>query len=866
MATVTIARNATTAKLVNASADIKALVSNALSYTPAGAQFSEAFQNHRWDGRSSFFSHSKATFPAGFTRAIVSTLKKSGHRVSIVAKDLPKPLGAVRPNINEFGYTDEYSYQPETVDKLVERGGMIAQIATGGGKCLGRDTTILMYDGTIKMVQDVIVGDILMGPDSKPRHVLSTVADFGKLYRVTPNKGDSYVVNDAHILSLKKTSRGHRGLKRDGEKYPKGEIVNINVEDFISETKTFRHIHKGWRTGVDFSNTESLSVDPYFVGLLLGDGSINGRVSLTTADSEMIAEVDRQAAIWNLSVRSYGKSGSNNKARTYYITGDRFPRSNNPLTDALRALGLGYGCKFIPHSYLTGSRFDRLEMLAGIIDTDGYYDDKCFYVTLKEERLLDDVIYLSRSLGFSAYKKKVKKTCCNNGKVGDYFSTVISGNLDLIPVRLERRKANPRLQKKDPLVVGISVESIGYGEYFGFEIDGDHLFMLGDFTVTHNTAIAAIAIARIKRPTLFITTRGVLLYQMKDALEKSFKYRALNGEPDMAGVQIGVIGDGIWSPKKVTVAMVQTLAAKLKDPDPFSTPAEQRRQLAIQERVKKLLSRFEMVILEEAHEASGESYYGIMKACVNAHYRLALTATPFMKDDVESNMRLMACVGPIGIKVTEKELIDKGILAKPIFKYIDNPKSLKLFKGTSWRRAYKLGITDCKFRNGIIVSQAKIMKGVGLTGIVLVQHTSHGETLKTMLTQAGLKVEYMRGSSSQEARTKSLNRLGAGLIDVLIGTTVLDVGVDVPSVGYVILGGGGKAEVNLRQRIGRILRRKKVGPNIAFVFDFMDSHNQHTRDHARERRYIVENTPGFGENILADGKNFDFSIFKKLAV
>lgn len=75
----------------------------------------------------------------------------------------------------------------------------------------------------------------------------------------------------------------------------------------------------------------------------------------------------------------------------------------------------------------------------------------------------------------------------------------------------------------------------------------------------------------------------------------------------------------------------------------------------------QLLDIFGLVILEEAHKVSGNSYSEILKHCKNAHYRMALTAMPFMKDDEESNMLRMACSGPIAIKVPETTLIDRGI-------------------------------------------------------------------------------------------------------------------------------------------------------------------------------------------------------------
>lgn len=76
---------------------------------------------------------------------------------------------------------------------------------TGAGKCLGHGTPVLLADGSIVPVQDIRAGDALMGPDGKPRTVLSVATGREMLYRVTPNKGDPYVVNASHILSLRKT-------------------------------------------------------------------------------------------------------------------------------------------------------------------------------------------------------------------------------------------------------------------------------------------------------------------------------------------------------------------------------------------------------------------------------------------------------------------------------------------------------------------------------------------------------------------------------------------------------------------------------------------------------------------------------------
>lgn len=418
--------------------------------------------------------------------------------------------------------------------------------------------------------------------------------------------------------------------------------------------------------------------------------------------------------------------------------------------------------------------------------------------------------------------------------------------------------------------------------------------------------IARLAAKKIRRPTLFITTRGVLMHQMKEGFEED-------------GWTVGVIGDGEWSPVRgINVAMVQTLVARLaegsveielkgmierraraEEQEKLNLKASMKtsgaklpqihamleklerrqeserqsdedlakeataraaRQAAIRAKTIRFLEMIELVIGEEAHEAGGNSYYDILRHCKQAHYRLALTATPFMRDDAEDNMRLMAAFGPILIQVSEKELIDKGILARPYFKFVDLPAPKRLFKTTPYQRAYTVGIVENSLRNDRIVEEASKAVAAGLPVMLLIQRTSHGTIIADALREAGLKVAFLKGADNQKSRKNALAALKDGRIQVLIGTTILDVGVDVPAVGMVILAGGGKAEVALRQRIGRGLRAKKTGANVAFIVDFVDAHNSHLRDHARQRRSIVEGTPGFDVNILGPRADFPWAL------
>lgn len=428
--------------------------------------------------------------------------------------------------------------------------------------------------------------------------------------------------------------------------------------------------------------------------------------------------------------------------------------------------------------------------------------------------------------------------------------------------------------------------------------------------------IAKLLYARIRRPTLFLTTRSLLMYQMKASFENDMGVEcSVLGDGQFGHTVVGADGVSHTAIKPMCVGMVQTLVQRLSvntlsqefesiydsiterenkavaalrkkysaspkaaiekavvelsarqtaarmSIEDIKTEAQKRvtAQKKIHDQTVALLSKFECVILEEAHEASGNSYYDIMQHCVNAHYRLALTATPFMKDDEESNMRLMACSGPVGARVTEKQLIDAGILAKPYFKYITlKNRPRMLYRSTGWQAAYRLGIVEYAERNEAIIKEALNARSYGLSVMVLVQHTAHGTALKALLNSAGLSAEFISGEDNQTRRKFCLDSLASNTTDVLIGSTILDVGVDVPAIGMIILAGGGKAEVALRQRIGRGLRAKKKGPNVAFVIDFIDLFNDHLKTHFQQRYAIVTGTPGFAEQVLKEDTEFDY--------
>ena len=392
--------------------------------------------------------------------------------------------------------------------------GMLLWHSVGTGKCHAIDTPILMYDGSIKMVQDIMIGDYLMGDDSTPRKVLSLASGKDDLYDIIPVKGDKYTVNSEHILCLKPTNLGikydknnktnpytacyiNKNGKNCYKKFDKREhaqlfvdelqkdnIIEIPVNEYLKLPKGIKNNIKGYRVSVNFPYKEVL-FDPYIIGFWLGDGSKRDPV-ISTQDSKVLHYLFKELPKYNLSLNF--QSGYD-----YRISGIK--KGDNKILKALQYYNL-INNKHIPNDYKINDKNIRLQILAGLIDSDGYSDNKGYDIIQKNKILAEDIVFLCRSLGFSANMKPCNKSCMYKGekKTGLYYRISISGNEVInIPVKIERKKVEERLQKKNVLVTGITVNHIGQGDYYGFTLDGNNRYLLGDFTVTHNTCSAIAA-------------------------------------------------------------------------------------------------------------------------------------------------------------------------------------------------------------------------------------------------------------------------------------------------------------------------------------------------------------------------------------
>lgn len=373
-----------------------------------------------------------------------------------------------------------------TQDVVLSIGGM------GSSKCTRKGTKILMYSGELKNVEDIKVGELVMGPDSKARTVTAIGSGIETFYKLTPTKGDPLYFNESHILSLKYS--GHDNYKpeirvnKSGSIYVKPpryggqEVINVPIKEYITWAKRKKSHFLLYRANcINFPNPQPLEIPPYILGVWLGDGS-SAEFSLTNVDNEVIKA-------WF----EYGNS-LNKEIQTYVAPNRSIPlyriENHNQI---LRDLNLQKN-KHIPFKYKTSTEENRLELLAGFVDTDGSTSKSDSHknsisITQKSKVLAEDLAFLCRSLGFAAYIKEHESYCMYKGekRIGTYYRVNISGDLSRIPTKIPRKQFPSRLQKKNVLHTSFKLEKLPPEEYFGFTLLEDPLYVLGDFTVTHNT-------------------------------------------------------------------------------------------------------------------------------------------------------------------------------------------------------------------------------------------------------------------------------------------------------------------------------------------------------------------------------------------
>ncbi|KAJ5071051.1 intein-containing structural maintenance of chromosomes smc family member precursor [Anaeramoeba ignava] len=364
----------------------------------------------------------------------------------------------------------------------------------GSGKCLGKNTPIMLFNGKTKFVQDIKKGDLLMGDDSKPRTVLSTTVGFGEMFKISSKKySNSYSANLQHILSLRlsknhnlffdETKRiwnliwisenNHLKTKQFSENefdskqmaFQKakeylnsflmekkeikqvGDILDISIQDYLKKSSLWKSMFKGYKVSPQFPH-QNVLLPPYQAGKLISKLALNQNDNLdTNCDSQFKSFLNKYPSFLDI--------------------------------------------PFIPEHYKLNSEKIRFELLAGLIDScssSKFSSNKISIQLLEQEKikkLIEDLTFLAHSLG-------IKTQIINHSSFSQ--TLIFKGNqirkIPLIKIKIDKEKNKQAISSKirnQVLESDIKVESIGCQNYYGFQLNGNGRFLLGDLTVTHNS-------------------------------------------------------------------------------------------------------------------------------------------------------------------------------------------------------------------------------------------------------------------------------------------------------------------------------------------------------------------------------------------
>jgi hypothetical protein len=426
--------------------------------------------------------------------------------------------------IEIIGYnkTDEHTCNPDNVAsaELIKKdtkpcpqcGVRIHKISG----CFAPDTPILLWDGDIKLAKNITVNDTLIGDDGEKRNILELTNGRDQMYLIKQNNTDNYIVNSKHILTLKFTGDGtisyiksinkyvlkwfdnseykvknkHFNDERTANEYKNSLnicLIDIPLLKYLELPKSTKTCLKGIKSNGINWDEQYCNIDPYILGSWLGDGYSNGK-EFASNDTEIIEywidwakKNDAEVVKTTNPYRYYVKKSSTNTQRL------------NPLKKLLSKYNL-INNKHIPKEFLINSRENRLKLLAGIIDTGGCVSNNGRRIVIIQVnfKLTNNIKFLAKSLGFSVNItiRKCLQIKCPNTEPKDYnhqYCINISGyNLHEIPTILPRKQCNQQNGGVNLLCTNIIVIPFNEDNYYGWRLDKNNRFLLGDFTIAHN--------------------------------------------------------------------------------------------------------------------------------------------------------------------------------------------------------------------------------------------------------------------------------------------------------------------------------------------------------------------------------------------
>lgn len=341
---------------------------------------------------------------------------------------------------------------------------------------------------------------------------------------------------------------------------------------------------------------------------------------------------------------------------------------------------------------------------------------------------------------------------------------------------------------------------------------------------------AALIAAKFNKPTIIYVIGLDLLQQFHTLFTEVFN------QP------IGFIGNGICNIEKINIASIWTVGKALDikfkmfdDDDP-----EEKEKFSVDNKFKiqQLLKSTEVHIFDECHIVACNTIKEIHKA-IDPKFIFGMSGTPFRDDGTD--LLINGILGEQIINVSASDLIERKLLAQPIIKFVNVP-ALPVHSRT-YHDVYAEYIVENEARNYLILNETKKLVEKGYQVLVLFKQIKHGKILHQLFQKNKMDCEILNGANSLEERENIKQKLLNQKLNIILASTIFDIGIDIVTLSGLVLAGGGRSSVKCLQRVGRILRKTPT-KDIAAVVDFVDN-VRFLKSHSEARYKVYASEKGF---------------------
>ena len=812
------------------------VMSNMFSVYAKGYVFHPLYKLKKWDGKIRYFTSAGGTY-LNLLKEMVPELKKMGYTIKYIDKRAYHSVEI--PKIDEF-YLEDWgitlgSHQVGAVNAVAEHGNGMLIAGTGAGKAQPLYSKILTPSGWIPN-GTLSVGDLVKTPCNSDAAILGIFPQ-GQTdtYRFRFDDGTTVDASDNHLWNVWLSEKEGFDIANVSKKR------QVKREFTFSTVELIRYIEGVKKIGADktisiracspleFGDDHSVTLDPYLLGALIGDGCLRRQVAVSSADPEILARIESALPMPG----TYAMVHTGNYDYAIRKISGRFGKKNNTIKEELVKLGL-FGKysyeKFIPQQYKNASLLSRFELARGLVDTDGYVDSQgriSFSTT--SQTLANDFAELVRSLGAIASVKTKETTYTYKGerKTGRTSYTVSFSSSDNSKfTHLTRKKERCRLsvrsvQQLNKNVTGI--DYIGKVETQCIYIDHPtHLYVTDGFTATHNTFITAILCDLYER---VCGLKIIVIVPNTDLIGQTAE--------ELRSVDL-VVGTYSGASKSLEEnIIVSTWQALQNNP--------------------MIMSQFQAVIVDECHGTTGKVLQQILNTS-GAHIPVRIGMTGTLPKEPADKMAIRVCLGEVLYEVGAHELIEKGWLAGLAIKMYclmenmtdkwmkfqqDNPEESKSMTEAEFTEGYlpdyeaettylKKQKTRTTFVADFVENIRQQEKG---NTFILVKSVPYGKALSKLIEGA----VFVYGQDKTAVRKQIYNLFDTHDNIVVISTFQLaSTGLNIKRIFNLVFVDAGKSFTKIIQAIGRGLRKAR-DKDFVNVYDFY-SNLKYSKKHAATRK------------------------------